>query len=89
MFPLAMGKRDKYPICNECDLFTFTVAAINREHQSLQSAVLETAKARRRAEAEFDVNKFIALSLMAAEIAEVVAVDALIAFEAEHGIGGE
>lgn len=61
------------------------------EHQRLQSAVVEAAKARRVAEKKFDKRRSsladLAQLLMLAELAEDEAVDALMVFEAEHKIG--
>jgi hypothetical protein len=61
--------------------------AIPNEHARLKNVVVEKAKARRAAEKEFDKNPATAHSLLAAEIAEDTAVDALIALEKEHKIG--
>jgi len=63
--------------------------AILKEHKRLQLAVVEKAKARRRAEKVFDSSPLTAPGLMSAEIMEDAAVDALIAFEVEHGIGSK
>jgi hypothetical protein len=63
--------------------------AIREQHQRLQLAVVEAAKARRKAKLA-DLNgagDYIQL-LHATMIAEHEAVDALIAFEAENQIGG-
>lgn len=64
------------------------------DHQRLQSAVVEAAKARHHAESDLSDESYRGSSCVQEEAALQqancdirVAVDALIAFEAEHGIG--
>jgi hypothetical protein len=97
-FCVACGRNDRFTLLRErhfsggglCGglIVTLEYTLVNSEHERLRAAVVDAAIARRKAKlAEVGGAGDYIMTLHATMLAEHTAVDALIAFEAEHKIG--